>query len=345
MKESNGSLALGQETRHKDEDAIVSKMVQQLKDQLEDLYSDKTTLRQVHSKMHGCVKAEFIVEKNLPAEYRVGIFKEARTFPSWIRFSNGNTKIQADKKKDTRGMAVKLMDVRGEKLLDSEKDAPTQDFVFAGSPIFFAKDLSDFHGLMTASISKNKLAIPVYFLSHLKIAIRTVTKLLLPCKHSLAIPYYSVTPYMFGDRSKTVKYVVKPSDKNVLEYTDETDFDYLRKNMSATLAKRDVYYDFFIQFQTDPVTMPIEDNTIEWTSPLIKVATIKIPKQVFDTPELKKFGENLTYNVWHSLPEHKPLGGFNRGRRKIYEELYKFRLDKNQVIQKEPEPTPDFLTV
>ncbi|MCW3120607.1 MAG: hypothetical protein JWQ38_99 [Flavipsychrobacter sp.] len=342
---SNGlKLTLGAEYPRENEPVIVAKMIQQMQDQLEDLYKTTQTLRQVHSKMHGCVKAEFIVEPNLPAELRVGLFKNAVSYPAWLRLSNGKTKVLPDKQKDTRGFALKLMNVPGEKLLyGSEKDT-SHDFVLASSPIFFAKNLDEFHGLMTASISKKKLAIPAYFLGNLKIAIRTVTKLLIGCKHTLGIPYYSVSPYRFGDDSKAVKYVVKPSPDNVLEYTSERDKNYLNTNLVATLAKRDIHYDFYIQFQTDPVAMPIEDGTIEWTSPLIKMATIRIPKQEFNSDKQRTFGENLTYNAWHCSAEHRPLGGFNRGRKAMYESLYKFRHDKNKITQPEPTAGADFLT-
>ena len=38
--------------------------------------------------MHGCVRAEFSVEPGLPEELRIGVFKAARMFPAWVRFSN-----------------------------------------------------------------------------------------------------------------------------------------------------------------------------------------------------------------------------------------------------------------
>ncbi len=341
---NNKAPVLGAEYPQENEPAIVDEMIREMKGQLEDLYQKTKTLRQVHSKMHGCLKAEFTVEKDLPEEYRVGIFKEAKSYQAWLRLSNGKTKVLHDKKKDTRGFAIKIMGVPGKKLLAAEEDATTQDFVLANSPVFFAKNLQEFHGLMTASIQKSKLALPIYLLSNMKIAIRTLTKLLVSCKHALGTTYFSSSPYRFGAENKAVKYVIKPSEHNVLEYTSDKDFNYLRKSMLATLAKNEINYDFFIQFQMDPVKMPIEDGTIEWTSPLIKVASIRIPKQNFDTPEWNEFGENLTYNVWHTLPEHRPLGSFNRGRRKMYEELYKFRHDRNHVTQPEPVAKADFFT-
>lgn len=71
-------------------------------------------LRAQHAKMHGLVKAEFVVEENLSPDLRVGIFKEPRVFPAWIRFSNSLIRLQTDTKGDVRGMAIKLWGVPGE---------------------------------------------------------------------------------------------------------------------------------------------------------------------------------------------------------------------------------------
>ena len=54
-----------------------------LQNQMLRLYKkhNEKQLRQIHPKMNGCVKAEFIIEKNLPEELKVGLFKEATSFP------------------------------------------------------------------------------------------------------------------------------------------------------------------------------------------------------------------------------------------------------------------------
>jgi hypothetical protein len=44
--------------------------------------------RDVHSRAHGCVKAEFKVEDALPAHLAQGVFVPGVTYPAWIRFSN-----------------------------------------------------------------------------------------------------------------------------------------------------------------------------------------------------------------------------------------------------------------
>ena len=97
--------------------------------------------------------------------------------------------------------------------------------------------------------------------------------------------------------------------------------DYLREAMVRQLSERDVVFDFSVQFQTDAVAMPIEDPGTAWNetlSPFQKVATLTIPRQKFDSPEQLDFGDNLSFNPWHSLAAHRPLGGINRLRRAVY---------------------------
>jgi hypothetical protein len=115
--------------------------------------------------------------------------------------------------------------------------------------------------------------------------------------------------------------------------------------MKDHLAADEASFDFMIQFQTDAIKMPIEDTTVDWPeklSPLIKVATIKIPKQSFDSPEQMVFAENSYFAAWHSLPEHRPLGSINRARRFAYDQLSKFRLKRNKLPRVEPDGSEQF---
>ena len=64
--------------------------------------------------------------------------------------------------------------------------------------------------------------------------------------------------------------------------------------------------------------------------------SLVIPIQDFTTEELKEFAEHLSFHPWHSLAEHRPLGGLNRARKVIYSEISRFRHTKNSVVRKEP---------
>jgi hypothetical protein len=109
--------------------------------------------------------------------------------------------------------------------------------------------------------------------------------------------------------------------------------------MAMTLANREVELDFLLQTQTDPQRMPIEDASIEWPerlSPFVPVARITIPRQRFDSPEQLAFAGALSYNPWHAVADHRPLGNQNRARRLIYTQLSQLRQSMNHQPHIEP---------
>ncbi len=101
----------------------------------------------------------------------------------------------------------------------------------------------------------------------------------------------------------------------------------------------DVELDFRLQLQTDPFLMPIENNGVLWPeklSPRVSVATLRLPKQKFDSPAQMEFARKLSYNPWHTIAEHRPLGNQSRARRRMYFELSQLRHNMNSVPHFEP---------
>ena len=60
----------------------------------------------------GCVDPELTTLDALPAEHRVGLFAQPRTYPARIRFRL-RRHHQSDREKDVRGMSIKVMNVDG----------------------------------------------------------------------------------------------------------------------------------------------------------------------------------------------------------------------------------------
>lgn len=115
--------------------------------------------------------------------------------------------------------------------------------------------------------------------------------------------------------------------------------DYLRDSMIATLAKEDVELDIRLQLQTDSHLMPIENNAVYWPeklSPRVSAATLRIPKQTFASPAQLDFAKVLSYNPWHCIAEHRPLGNQSRARFRMYQTLANLRQTMNDVHHYEP---------
>lgn len=347
MTPSNNTLfkkQLGQEYIDADEESIIAEMLEEMQAQMNRIYKDGSVPRQIHTKMHGCVKAAFIIEPDLPEELKVGVFKEPKTYHAWVRLSNSSTTPKPDKKKDIRGIAIKLMSVPGEKLLTDAHLEQTQDFLLMSSETFFSRNLKQFRRTLKSSVSPFTTRLLLYFLNPMHWGVfGRLIKSIIKCDNPLAIPYWSTQPYQYGESDKAVKYFLRPSPDNIIVNENTTDDNYLRINMAHTLITNEINYDFCVQFQTNPDTMPIEDPTIAWTSPFYKVATLKIIPQTFDSREQTRFGENLSFNSWHSLPAHRPLGSFNRARKRVYEEMSKYRHNRNNLQVFEPTDSIDFL--
>jgi Catalase len=296
--------------------------------------------RDAHAKAHGCVKADFSVKADIPADLRRGVFAATRLFTAWIRFSNGDGKPQDDHTRDGRGMAIKLTGVDGPKLLAEEAEAKTQDFVMINSPAFFIRNASDYVSFTRASKYHLSFA---FFLTHwheLRVARAIVEEKI---DEVFEQRYFSMTPYQLGERY--IKFSARPVDCGTGAALVPSVAlppggpNYLRDRMIAWMNSKDACFIFAVQPQTDPATMPVEDPTIVWDeirAPFIEVATIRIPKQRFDSEAQQTFCENLSYTPWHALAEHRPVGGINRIRKVVYEGISVLRHKLNKTPRVEP---------
>ncbi len=341
---SNAShLQLAQEYPPADEADDIKRVIELiLLKYKQDFLPGTIALRDAHPKAHGIVKGEFIVHDNLPEECHYGVFKEPRTFPAFFRFSAAFFHLQSDTKRDAQGMAIKLMGVEGEKLLEEEKHEQTQDFLMANISRFFIRNVKQYAALSQALYEKDNF-VPFFFpswnpmswrLYEFWLGMRAVwTRVYNP----LQIQYWSQSPYRLGPNA--IKFTARsrmPQTEG--KPTSATHF-IMHEAMVRQLRKEDVYFDFMVQFQKDPVRQPIEDATVLWDereTPFIKVATIHIPMQEFATHGKMTYGEHLSFAPWHALPEHRPLGGLNRARRIAYQTISKLRHQTNRTPRKEP---------
>ena len=337
-------------TRHEQapagEDAAIAEILKIIQAKLREQFpaGQGDMRRDAHPKHHGAVRAELVVEPNLPPELAVGVFRAPRSYPAWVRFSNGSGTVQADHLRDGRGIAIKLMDVDGPKLMSDE--ARTQDFLFINHDVFAVKDASDYVELFR--VIERDGAPTKFFLSlnpfkwHLK-ELANANKIRVQISNLLTLRYWTMTPYLMGDTP--AKFSMRPQVLSNTGAPPNAAPDYLREAMAQQLRRESVAFDFMVQLQTDPRRMPVEDPRIRWEpaeSPWRKLATLRIPMQTFDSPAQLQFAEDLSYSPWHSVPEHQPLGGVNRCRRIIYHAISAFRHEANGRRAFEPTGTEQF---
>ena len=233
-------------------------------------------------------------------------------------------------------IGIKLMDVPGEKLLDDERH--TQDFTAISAPTFTTPNVIE-----NAKLQRRLLqGVPAFYFvdprdSHLLDAI--MQGLYARANHSpLEVGYWSCVPYLLGD-GQAMKYVIRPQSRARTPIPSCPPANYLREAMARTLAQTAVQFDFGVQLQTDPHRMPIENAAVIWPerlSPTITVARLTLPVQRFDSPDQLAFARNLSFQPWHCIAAHRPLGNQNRARRAIYLKLSELRQELNGDAHIEP---------
>jgi hypothetical protein len=333
---------------------------------------EKPNFRGVHVKDHGCVRAHFKVLENLPEDLRIGVFANpGQEYQAWIRYSNASVSLAPDSPPSaagglthgSRGMAVKLMGVRGESLMPANGPV-TQDFLMVNHPVFPFANVEDYEALSEILLKDNDN--PARFFSDrihkkpdgtpdvtdpvtrralrsLGIVKRIQSLSLTATPPAYQVPpaspldnqYFGAAPFLFGD-DRVMKFSAKPVSPNKTSPLTFTDASYLRTALHESLTAkdaRDVVFEFQVQVRkasdlAGKIDDEIEDVSFEWEEakyPFVTVGTITIPPQDFETAERRALCENLNFTPWHGIAEHRPLGGINRLRRAVYEASAGFR--------------------
>lgn len=315
-------------------------------------------LRGVHPKSHGCVKATFTINPDIPTEFQVGLFATpGKQYDALIRFSNAaavvgpdttETKIDPKTGKEleveehgSRGMAIKVLDVGGEVLID-DNGAHNQDFLMINQPMFAFANTEDYLRLDRTLLEDNDVAdkfflpvfIPVPGVSEEQK--QRITKSLDIVKNviqktdvgnPMGIQYFSAAPFLFGP-DKVMKFSAMPCAQvppAQSPHRPRPD-NYLRDALTETMNHDDcLNYDFMLQIRCKGADFGEDNELIEnasskWEDEFFSVAKITIPRPQpeVDSEANKAHCEKLAFTPWHSLVEHQPIGSINRLRKDVY---------------------------
>lgn len=192
--------------------------------------------RDAHPKHHGCVDATFTVADDIPECLCHGVFKPGASYCAAIRFSNA-FKVRHDLDKDARGMAIKLLNVKGEpvklptlngqvaEMMD--QGVQTQDFLLVTHPEFFSKTAAEFVDIIGAIVSTSNITLvgirvfrrffgikpPRFKWSNFVAFVRTFTV----TPNPVFLEYLSQTPYLLddaaagrGESGQSAKFCARP---------------------------------------------------------------------------------------------------------------------------------------
>ncbi len=284
--------------------------------------------RDVHSKSHGTFDdATFTILPNILIG--CGLFSQpGAVYPTTVRLSNGAPGVGPDALPNVRGIAIKVRTIPGAKLLLGDEASDCCDFLLANHPVSFHRHLEDYPPIREL-MAKGKVGeVLKRFKPEGRLLLKAVFKLV---KNPLKVAYFSQTPYKFG-ADRVVKYALIPESRgwlaSVIDFfslPNLFDAAYLRHAAEKTLRQRPAKFTLCVQFQT--AVDPIEDPSVQWLSPLVPLATLMIPQR--QVPLLESEGEQLSFNPWRTLPEHRPLGWVNRVREAVYRADFNWRTAQN----------------
>jgi len=285
-----------------------------------------TTHRALHAKKHVGLRADLEVLGDLPEHARHGLFATPKTYPCYVRLSNGDPKNRNDKKPDVRGFAIKVVGVPGKKIISGLEDAVTQDFLTIPSRALGVEDVHEFMAFFAMAQNPATLVPKMFFRFGPIRAVRMLASFAKNAKAPaslFAIPYFSGAAIQCGPYAAQISFAPRAASHDS-QTTPGASRDALREEAIARVQRGSVELDVRLQFFVDEAKTPIERHSVIWQesdAPFVTVARVTIPKQDATSTEGKRVDElieKLSFDPWHALVEHKPLGNVMRARNVAY---------------------------
>jgi hypothetical protein len=301
------------------------------------------TVRGVHAKSHGLLKAEVMVLPDLHEELRQGLFANAGNCGAVMRFSTNPGDILSDHISTPRGLAIKVIGVEGE-MLPNHAGQVTQDFVFNNASTFHSARANDF--LKSITLLDRHADDSEALKQVVSSAAQTAEEGLElvgeksaflkgfghPPTHPLGETYHTAVPLRFGDYFGKMHLVPVSSNLTALrgKYVDHPgSWNCVKDSIVKFFQTETAVWELRVQLCTDLTRMPVEDASVEWDehlSPSLTIARVTVqPQNAYSNPRRVWVDEQLSFNPWHSLAAHRPLGNIMRARFKAYQASSHFR--------------------
>ncbi len=339
----------GLEHKQENEDEIIDAVVASMMRMNQKVFDKhRHATRDAHAKSHGVLTGHVTVYGDLPDHLAQGVFARPATFPVVIRLSTAPGDIHSDKLPAPRGMAIKMLGVEGHQFLPARQGASTQDLLLVNHPVIAFGHAAAY--LKTQKLLEKHMDDPDMTkrivaalarggskaLHALGIESPTLDTLGAPNNHILGETFFSMAAIRYGDY--VAKLCAAPFSENVRALTGqavESDLgdSALRDLVVAHFKREGAEYELRAQLCTGTDEMPIEDASIDWPqekSPYQPVARLTIPSQDAYSPQRRAFADDvLSFNPWHCVDAHRPLGSIMRARIKAYEASSAFRHTMN----------------
>lgn len=315
-------------------------------------------IRCVHAKSHGLLAAHIQTLPDLPPNLAQGIFAKPLTYEAVVRLSTTPGDLLHDSVSTPRGMALKVFDVQGARLPDSE-ESTGQDFVMVNGRTFnspsgkaFLRSLKML-AMTTDRLEGTKEVVSKVF-KGLESVIETVggesaTLKSLggnPQTHILGDSFFTQLPLRHGDY--IAKLAIVPASENLRALSGTrldtgADPDIIRHEVQRFFAEETAVWHMQAQLCTDLGDMPVEgvEAWDEEKSPFITIAHIVAkPQPAWNEDRVQTVDDGMKFSPWNGVVAHQPLGSIMRLRKLAYEKSAACRSQRNATAVTEPARCP-----
>ena len=342
----------------------IAKIVDSVEETVKTSYEkekQKRAVRFAHAKSYGIVRASVEVKGGLSPEYAQGIYAIPATYEAVIRFSNGLGHLGPDAMLGPIfGTGLKFFNVPGHSILEDDSGGSNFDYAMINAPVFFANTAQDYvviarlfdalpGALMDPRTAKTWLhdfitrggtLPPDKWLWDELFAVLSLGKT--PFRNPLLATYWTEGAVRHGEYVAKVRITPEPSAAAQVRIRDLdplTNSEVVRDSLVADIGEYDYTFELQAQLCVDPLRMPIENTSIDWSeklSPFTTIAIIHIPKQDISSLVNLDIADQISISPWRTREDHIPMGQIMTVRREVYRRSAEVRRQINQQPQKEP---------
>nr|WP_179463986.1 catalase family protein [Janibacter alkaliphilus] len=313
--------------------------------------------RDAHAKSHALLAGRLAVHEGLPPAYAQGIFAEPGTYDVLVRLSSAPGDIHSDEVPEPRGMALKVLDVPGERL-DPSRDGCNQDLLMVNIPVLAFGTVTRYQQML--GLLEKNAAQPALAQRGVAAVARTVEKIVerggrppgatlaglaSTHHHPLGETYHSQGALRHGDHVAKVSVAPTGATAELTGRSLSGDFDAIRETLVEHFATAGATYELRVQLSTDREAMPVEDAAVAWDpelAPHVPVATLELEPQDVGSPARQVYGDDhLSFDPWNGVVAHRPLGSIMRVRRLAYASSSQQRHRLNDIPMHEPRSLAD----
>ena len=311
---------------------IVSSVEQTVKTSYEK-EKQKRAVRFAHAKSYGIVRASVEIQSGLSPEYAQGIYAIPATYEAVIRFSNGLGHLGPDAMLGPIfGTGLKFFNVPGQSILENDSGASNFDYAMINAPVFFANTAQDYVAIerlfdalpgalmdpKTAKtwlhdfITRDGALPPDKWLWDELFAFLSLGKI--PWHNPLLASYWTEGAVRHGEYVAKLRITPEPSAAAQVRIRDLdplTNPEAVRDSLVAEIGQHDYTFQLEAQLCVDPLRMPIENTSIEWSeklSPFTKIAIIHIPKQDISSPVNLEIADRISISPWRTRERSRSHG-------------------------------------